>query len=45
MWTHLDQKFGGFATGFSPGAPQPVSTWSFRDQDTLSLNVHVQRNF
>jgi hypothetical protein len=45
MWTHLDQKFDGFSRGFTPNAPQPVSTWNFRDQDTLALNVRVQRNF
>jgi hypothetical protein len=44
MWTHLDQKFSGSSV-FSPGAPQPVQTWTFHNQDTLSLNVRVQRNF
>jgi hypothetical protein len=44
LWFHLDQKFTGTAV-FGPGAPQPVTAYSFRDQDTLSLNVRVQRNF
>jgi Porin subfamily len=43
MWTRLDQKFTGFSV-FSPGAPQAVQAWNFKDQDTLSLNVRVQRN-
>jgi Porin subfamily len=44
MWTHLHQNFSGFAF-FSPVAPQPVQNWTFHDQDTLSLNVRLQRNF
>jgi hypothetical protein len=43
-WFHLSQGFGGFAT-FSPGAPQPVQTWTFKDQNTVSFNVRAQRNF
>jgi hypothetical protein len=44
MWFHLNQGFSGSAT-FTPGAPQPTQTWSYKNQDTLSLNVRVQRNF
>jgi len=44
MWTHLHTAFSGFAT-FTPGAPQPIQTWTYKNQDTLSLNVRVQRNF
>jgi Porin subfamily len=44
IWTHLDTGFKGFAT-FSPTAAQPVATYSFKSQDTVSLNVRVQRNF
>jgi Porin subfamily len=44
IWTHLDTGFKGSAT-FSPVAPQPVATYSFKSQDTVSLNVRVQRNF
>ncbi len=44
IWTHLDQSFSGFAT-FTTGAPQPVQTLTFHDQDTVSFNVRAQRNF
>ncbi len=40
----LKQGFSGTAT-FSPGAPQPIQTWTFHNQDTAYLNVRVQRNF
>ncbi|WP_152535778.1 porin [Bradyrhizobium sp. Ai1a-2] len=50
IWTRLDQKMGGVggaaATSvFGPGAPKPVAAYEFKDQDTVSLNVRVQRNF
>jgi porin-like protein len=49
MWMHLNTGMGGsaaFGAAVSPGAPQPTAqTWLFRNQDTLSLNVRVQRNF
>jgi hypothetical protein len=44
LYTRLDQKFSGFSN-FSPGAPQPTQNWTFHDQETLALNVRVQRNF
>ncbi|MEH2563589.1 porin [Bradyrhizobium sp. AZCC 2289] len=44
QWFHLNQNFSGFST-FSPGAPQPVQAWTFRNQDTLSFEARVQRNF
>jgi hypothetical protein len=44
LYTRLDQKFTGSST-FSPGAPQPTQNWTFHDQETLALNVRVQRNF
>ena len=44
IWTHLTTASSGFAT-FSPGAPLPVSTYAFKSQDTVSLNVRAQRNF
>jgi hypothetical protein len=44
MWFHLDQKFSGAAV-FSPGGPQPIAAYTFSDQDTVALNVRVQRNF
>jgi hypothetical protein len=44
IWTHLDTGFTGSAV-FSPGGVQPSQTWAFKNQDTVSLNVRVQRNF
>ncbi|MCA6112622.1 porin [Bradyrhizobium cenepequi] len=44
MWFHLDTKFAGTSL-FGPGAPKPVAVYEFKDQDTVSLNVRVQRNF
>jgi hypothetical protein len=44
QYFHLHQNFDGFST-FSPGAPQPVQAWTFHDQDTLSFDVRIQRNF
>ncbi|HLG85021.1 MAG TPA: porin [Bradyrhizobium sp.] len=43
-WFHLQQEMSGTAF-FSPGAPQPAQTWTFHNQDTMALNVRVQRNF
>jgi porin-like protein len=46
MWFHLDQKMTGTMTA-SPGttSPKPTAAYEFKDQDTVSLNVRVQRNF
>jgi hypothetical protein len=46
MWTHLDQSFTGsqVLTG-TVLAPKPTAVYEFKDQDTASLNVRVQRNF
>jgi hypothetical protein len=44
IWTHLAQSFSGSAT-FTTGAPQPIQTLTFHNQDTASFNVRVQRNF
>ena len=44
QWFHLDQKFTGAAT-LGPSAPKPSAVYEFRDQDTLHLQVRVQRNF
>jgi hypothetical protein len=44
IWTHLDTGFKGTST-FSPGAPYAASTLAFKSQDTVSLQVRVQRNF
>jgi hypothetical protein len=40
----LDQKYSGTSV-FSPGAPKPVALYEFKSQDTVALNVRVQRNF
>ncbi|MGZ4810269.1 MAG: porin, partial [Thermoanaerobaculia bacterium] len=44
MWFHLDQKFTGSAV-LTPTAPKPTAVYEYKDQDTVSLNVRVQRNF
>jgi hypothetical protein len=44
MWFHLDQKFGG-AANLAPAAPKPTTRYEYKDQDAVSLNVRVQRNF
>jgi hypothetical protein len=44
IWTHLTTGFSGSST-FSPTAPQPVALYSFKSQDTVSLNFRAQRNF
>jgi porin-like protein len=44
MWFHLDQKFSGFAT-LTPNPPKPTAIYEFKNQDTVSLNLRVQRNF
>ena len=47
LWMGLDQKYtGAVATGGGPGAPKPGGVaYELKDQDTVSLNVRVQRNF
>jgi hypothetical protein len=44
QWFHLDQKFTGSAV-LSPTAPKPAARYEFKDQDTVLLQVRVQRNF
>jgi Porin subfamily len=44
QYFRLDQKF----TGTSPlavSAPKPTTVYEFKNQDTVALNVRVQRNF
>jgi Porin subfamily len=43
-WFHLDQKFTGTAT-LTPSAPKPTTTYEFKDQDTVYLQLRAQRNF
>jgi hypothetical protein len=44
LWFHLDQKFTGTNT-LTPVAPKPTAVYEYKDQDAVSLNVRVQRNF
>jgi Porin subfamily len=44
MWFNLDQKFAGTAL-LTPAAPKPTARYEYKDQDAVSLNVRVQRNF
>jgi hypothetical protein len=44
MWFHLDQKMAGSSV-FTATAPKPTALYEFKDQDTVALNVRVQRNF
>jgi hypothetical protein len=44
IWAHLSQGFTGTAV-LTPGAPLPTGVYQFKNQDTMSLNVRVQRNF
>ena len=44
QWFHLDQKFTGSAFTAAP-VPKPAAFYSFSDQNVVSLNVRVQRNF
>jgi Porin subfamily len=43
-WFGLDQKFTGAAV-LTPMAPKPTQVYEFKDQNTVYLNVRVQRNF
>jgi hypothetical protein len=43
-WFHLDQKMTGTAA-LTPTAPMPATTYEFKDQDTVYLQVRAQRNF
>jgi hypothetical protein len=44
MYTRLDQNFTGTSV-LAPSAPKPTTVYEFKDQDTASFNVRVQRNF
>jgi hypothetical protein len=44
MYFRLDQNFAGTAV-LAPSAPKPVAVYEFKDQNTVALNVRVQRNF
>jgi hypothetical protein len=44
MLFHLNQNFSG-AAFLTPSAPKPAQVYEFKDQNTVALNVRVQRNF
>ena len=44
QYLHLDQNFAGTAV-LTPAAPKPAAVYEFRDQDTVHLQLRVQRNF
>jgi Porin subfamily len=44
QWFHLDQKFTGTAV-LTPSAPLPATTYEFKDQNTVFLQLRAQRNF
>jgi Porin subfamily len=44
MYFHLNQNFTGAAV-LTPAAPKPIAAYEFKDQNTVALNVRVQRNF
>jgi hypothetical protein len=44
QWFHLDQKMQGSSV-FTPTAPQPTALYRFANQDTLLLQLRVQRSF
>jgi hypothetical protein len=44
LWFNLNQKFTGAAV-LTPTAPKPATLYEFKDQNAVSLNVRVQRNF
>jgi hypothetical protein len=44
MYFRLDQNFTGTAV-LTPTAPKPTAVYEYKDQDTVALNVRVQRNF
>ena len=47
LWMGLDQQYtGAVTTAGGPGAPKPGGVaYELKDQNTVSLNVRVQRNF
>jgi Porin subfamily len=45
IWMHLQQGFSGFATIPVGNGQATNNVYSFKNQDTVSLNLRVQRNF
>jgi hypothetical protein len=44
QYFRLDQKFTGTSV-LAAAAPKPTTVYEFKNQDTVALNVRVQRNF
>jgi hypothetical protein len=44
QYVRLDQNFTGTAV-LTPSAPKPTASYQFKDQNTVLLQVRVQRNF
>jgi hypothetical protein len=44
QWFHLDQKMLGSSV-FTAAAPKPTALYEFKDQNTVLLQLRVQRNF
>jgi Porin subfamily len=44
QWFHLDQKMSGSSV-FAAPAPNPTTLYEFRGQDTVLLELRIQRNF
>jgi hypothetical protein len=44
QYVHLDQNFSGTAT-LTPSAPKPTTTYEYKDQNTVLLQIRAQRNF
>jgi hypothetical protein len=44
LYFRLDQKFTGTSV-LTPSAPKPTAIYEYKDQNTVALNVRVQRNF
>ena len=44
QWFHLDQKMSGSSV-FAATAPQPTALYEFKDQNTVFLELRVQRTF
>jgi hypothetical protein len=45
MWFYLDQKFDGVAPALGVPAQKPATVYEFNDQNAVSSNVRVPRNF
>lgn len=44
QYVRLDQSFAGTAT-LTPSAPKPTALYEFKDQNTLLLQMRLQKNW